>query len=135
MNHIKLIQSAHDHQQALARLSTLMDLEQVNGSPEQDELEVLAVLIEKYEKAAFPIAKPDPIAAIIFRMEQQGLTNKDLIVYLGAASKVSEVLNGKRSLSLNMIRKLSKGLEISADVLIQAPAPEQTSNAYRHAAN
>lgn len=121
MNQLKIIKTEQDHQQALARLMALMDLDPTENSPEQNELDVLAVLIEKYEQEVFPIAKPDPIAAIKFRMEQQGLTNKDLVPYMGAASKVSEVLNGKRPLSLNMIRKLSSGLGISADVLIKAP--------------
>jgi HTH-type transcriptional regulator / antitoxin HigA len=121
MNHLKIIRTEQDHQQAFARLLALMDLDPQQGSPEFDELDVLVVLIEKYEQETFPIAKPDPISAIKFRMEQQGLTNKDLIPYFGAASKVSEVLNGKRPLSLNMIRKVSSGLGISADVLIQAP--------------
>jgi HTH-type transcriptional regulator / antitoxin HigA len=121
MNQLKIIKTEQDHQQALARLMALMDLDPNENSSEQDEMDVLAVLIEKYEQETFPIAKPDPIAAIKFRMEQQGLTNKDLVPYMGAASKVSEVLNGKRPLSLNMVRKLSTGLGISADVLIQAP--------------
>lgn len=119
MTQLKILKTAQEHQQALARLLALMDLDPAENSPEQDELDVLAVLIEKYEQESFPIAKPDPISAIKFRMEQQGLTNKDLVPYMGAASKVSEVLNGKRPLSLNMIRKLSAGLGISADVLIQ----------------
>lgn len=121
MNQLKIIKTEQDHQQALARLMALMDLDPNENSPEQDEMDVLAVLIEKYEQETFPIAKPDPIAAIKFRMEQQGLTNKDLVPFMGAASKVSEVLNGKRPLSLNMVRKLSTGLGISADVLIQTP--------------
>lgn len=121
MNQLKIIKTEQDHQQALARLMVLMDLDPNENSPEQDEMDVLAVLIEKYEQEHFPIAKPDPVTAIKFRMGQQGLTNKDLVPYMGAASKVSEVLNGKRPLSLNMIRKLSSGLGISADVLIQAP--------------
>lgn len=121
MNQLKIIKTEQDHQQALARLMALMDLDPAENSPEQNELDVLAVLIEKYEQETFPVAKPDPVTAIKFRMEQQGLTNKDLMSYMGAASKVSEVLNGKRPLSLNMIRKLSSGLGISADILIQAP--------------
>lgn len=128
MNQLKIIKTEQDHQQALARLMTLMDLDPNENSPEQDEMDVLAVLIEKYEQENFPIAKPDPVTAIKFRMEQQGLTNKDLVPYMGAASKVSEVLNGKRPLSLNMIRKLTTGLGISADVLIQAPELSAANN-------
>lgn len=121
MNHIKLIKTQQDHEQALARLMALMDMDPTPGSSENDEIDVLAVLIEKYEKETFPLDKPDPIEAIKFRMDQQGLTNKDLIPYFGSAPKVSEVLSGKRTLSLNMIRKLSEGLGISAEILIQAP--------------
>lgn len=125
MNHMKLIKTQQDHEQALARLMALMDMDPAPGSSENDEIDVLVVLIEKYEKETFPLDKPDPIEAIKFRMDQQGLTNKDLIPYFGSAPKVSEVLSGKRTLSLNMIRKLSEGLGISAEILIQAP--EQTS--------
>ena len=121
MSHIKLIKSAHDHESALMRLMSLMDLDPQPGSAESDEMDVLALLIEKYEEDHFPISKPDPIEAIKFRMEQQGLKNRDLIPFIGSAPKVSEILNGTRSLSLNMIRKLSSGLGISADVLIQLP--------------
>lgn len=122
MTHIKLIKSPQDHEQALTHLLLLMDLDLEANSPKADELEVLALLIEKYEEEKFPIAKPDPIEAIKFRMEQQGLRNKDLVPYIGSASKVSEVLNGTRNLSLNMIRKLSEGMNISASILIQVPS-------------
>jgi len=98
-----------------------MDFDPTPDSAESDELDLLAFLIEKYEEEAFPIDSPDPIEAIKFRMEQQGLIKKDLVPYFGSASKVTEVLNGTRSLSLNMIRKLSAGLGISADVLIKEP--------------
>lgn len=121
MGYIKLIKSSQDHEQALARVMTLMDFDPAPDSAESDELDLLAFLIEKYEEEAFPINSPDPIEAIKFRMEQQGLIKKDLVPYFGSASKVTEVLNGTRSLSLNMIRKLSAGLGISADVLIKEP--------------
>jgi len=119
MNHIKLIKSEQDHEQALARLMTLMDLDPEVGSVEDDELDVLALLIEKYEEETFPIDQPDPIEAIKFRMDQQGLIKKDLVPFIGSAPKVTEVLNGTRNLSINMIRKLHEGLGISADVLIR----------------
>ena len=121
MNHIKLIKSSQEHEQALVRLMNLMDAEPQSNSPEEGELDVLALLIEKYEQEMFPIDSPDPIEAIKFRMEQQGLIKKDLIPYIGSAPKVTEVLNGTRNLSLNMIRKLRDGLGISAEVLIQKP--------------
>ncbi|GLR65228.1 helix-turn-helix domain-containing protein [Marinospirillum insulare] len=122
MTHIKLIKSPQDHEQALEHLLSLMELNPEPNTAKADEMEVLAVLIEKYEEEAFPINKPDPIEAIKFRMEQQGLRNKDLVPYIGSASKVSEVLNGTRNLSLNMIRRLSEGMNISASILIQAPS-------------
>ncbi|WP_256663424.1 type II toxin-antitoxin system HigA family antitoxin [Pseudomonas sp. C27(2019)] len=122
MSHIKLIKSAQDHELAMARLMSLMDLDPQPNTAEADEMDVLALLIEKYEDEQFPIDTPDPIEAIRFRMEQQGLKNKDLVPFIGSASKVSEVLNGTRNLSINMIRKLSEGLGISAEILIQAPS-------------
>eukprot|EP00038_Savillea_parva_P030664 m.79374 g.79374 ORF g.79374 m.79374 type:complete len:399 (+) comp9287_c0_seq1:473-1669(+) len=126
MGHIKLIKSTQDHEQALARVMALMDFDPAPGSAESDELDLLAFLIEKYEEETFPIDSPDPIEAIKFRMEQQGLIKKDLVPYFGSASKVTEVLNGTRSLSLNMIRKLNSGLGISADVLIREPSDKNT---------
>lgn len=119
MSVIKVIKTAKDHSDAMARLMTLMDANPEEGSPEDNELEVLALLIEQYESTQFSTDLPDPVEAIKFRMEQQGLTRKDMRPYFGSDSKTSEVLNGKRSLSLLMIRKLHKGLEIPADVLIQ----------------
>jgi HTH-type transcriptional regulator / antitoxin HigA len=118
MDHIKLIKNKHDHIEALARIKKLMDEILVPDSKEADELEVLSLLIEHYEQKNFPIEKPDPIEAIKFRMEQLGLLKKDLIPFIGSASKVTEVLNGSRQLSLNMIRKLNDGLGISVEVLI-----------------
>ncbi|MBI1178713.1 hypothetical protein GC207_14870 [bacterium] len=114
----KVIKTPADHKAALARIEQLFNAKP--GTPEGDEFELLSVLVEQYEKAAFPIEPPTPLAAIKFRMEQQGLKNKDLIPYLGSASKVSEVLSGQRSLSLSMIRNLVAGLGIPADVLIAA---------------
>jgi HTH-type transcriptional regulator/antitoxin HigA len=125
MNHIKLIKTKHDHEQALARLMSLMDLDVEPNSAESDELDVLALLIEKYEQEMFPIDPPSPVEAIKFRMEQQGLIKKDLIPYIGSAPKVTEVLNGTRNLSINMIRKLHQGLGISLDVLIKEPAHQK----------
>jgi len=115
----KIIKSDADYRSALAHLDTLMTADP--GSPEEEELELFSILIEKYEDEHFPIGLPDPIAAIQFRMEQQRLTRKDLIPYIGSQSKVSEVLNGKRPLSLSMIRALHEGLEIPAEVLLQEP--------------
>lgn len=97
------------------------------GSREADELEVLALPIEQYEEKQFPIDLPDPVEVTRFRMEQQGLRNKDLVPFSGSASKVSEVLNGSRPLSLNMIRRLNKGLGILAVILILEPGRRSAS--------
>jgi HTH-type transcriptional regulator/antitoxin HigA len=121
MQHLKIIKTQTEHAAALARLIELMDVEPQELSGEADELEVLALLIEQYEKQQFPIDLPDPVDAIRFRMDQQDLKKKDLVPYIGSAPKVSEVLNGTRSLSLNMIRRLNKGLGIPADILIREP--------------
>lgn len=125
MNNIKIIQNEQEHQQALERLMELMDADPVSGSSDADDLDLLALLIEHYEQKNHPIQLPTPIEAIKFRMEQQGLLRKDLIPFLGSASRVTEVLNGTRKLSIKMIRKLNKGLGISADVLIQEPIQEK----------
>ena len=114
---IKIIKTEEEYKVALARIDILMDVE--HGSQQEEELDLLALLVEKYEAEHYTIDLPDPVEAIKFRMEQQGLEPKDLILYLGSQSKVSEVLNYKRPLSLTMIRKLQKGLGIPAEVLIQ----------------
>lgn len=121
MNYFKIIKSNQEHKDALARLMNLMDASPVSDSNDANELDVLALLIERYEQELFPIDSPDPLEAIKFRMDQQQLNQKDLIPFIGSAPKVSEILNGKRQLSLNMIRKLSVGLGISAEVLIREP--------------
>ncbi len=112
-----------DYESALTYLETLMDSEA--GTPEEQDMELFAVLIENFEKEHFPIALPDPIEAIKFRMEQQGLTRKDLVPFIGSQSKVSEVLNGKRPLSISMIRALEKGLKIPAKILLQTPGEDE----------
>jgi HTH-type transcriptional regulator / antitoxin HigA len=113
----KIIKIEAEYEEALARVEALMDASP--GSAEEEELELWALLVEEYENEHYPIDLPDPIGAITFRMEQQGLTQKDMRQYLGSASKVSEVLSGKRPLSLTMIRKLHEGLGIPAEVLLQ----------------
>lgn len=116
---VHLIKSEAEYEAALARAEKLMDARA--GTPEAEELEHLAMVIEAYEEKHHPIELPDPIAAIQFRMEQEGLTNKDLVPYIGSSAKVSEVLSGKRDLTLSMIRALNKHLGIPAEVLIQEP--------------
>lgn len=124
----KIIKNETDYQAALAHLEGLMDAQPC--TPEEEELELFAMLIETYEKETFPIGLPDPVSAIQFRMEQQGLTRKDLERYIGSQSKVSEVLNGKRSLSLSMIRALHDGLGIPAEVLLREPGKNLAASLY-----
>lgn len=114
---IKLIKNENDYQEALNRLEEIFDAKK--GTEKGDELEVISILIDRYEKENFPIDMPDPIEAIKFRMEQMGLKQKDLADIIGFKSRVSEILNKKRKLSLKMIRKLSASLRIPAEVLVQ----------------
>jgi HTH-type transcriptional regulator / antitoxin HigA len=116
---IKPIRTEEDYEAALQRIDSLMDAEA--ETPEADELEVLATLVELYEEKHFPIGWPDPIEAIRFRMDQAGLSARDLIPLLGSRAKVSEVLSGKRSLTLQMIRALHEHWGISAEVLLRQP--------------
>ncbi len=115
----KILKTEDDYRAALERVGEIMDA--TPGTPDGDELELLATLARLYEGKNSPIDPPDPIEAIKFRMEQAGLTRKDLIPYIGSLSKVSEVLNRKRTLSLKMIRSLHSGLGIPAEVLLQNP--------------
>jgi HTH-type transcriptional regulator/antitoxin HigA len=119
---IKVIKTDEEHETALVEFETSLNANPPAGTPEADRLELLALLIRDYEDEHYPIPSPDPIEAIKFRMEQEGLTRKDLEAYIGSSSKVSEVLNRKRKLSLGMIRALHKGLDIPAEVLIEESA-------------
>lgn len=114
---IKPIKIEADYENALKRLEIIFDAEP--NTAEGDELEVLGVLIDNYEKIHFPIDLPDPIEAIKFRMEQLNYNNHDLAKIIGLKSRVSEILNKKRKLSINMIRKLHSALSIPTDVLVQ----------------
>lgn len=118
----KVIKTEADYEAAMARIDDLLDVKP--GTPEADELELLSTLVELYEKKAYPIDPPDATTAIRFRMEQQGLKPKDLVPYLGSASKVSEVLSGRRNLSLSMIRNLVDGLGVPAKVLLRQPSEQ-----------
>lgn len=115
---VKLIKNESDYATAMARLSALMAANPDAGSANENELDLLALVIEDYERKIVPPVVPDPIEAILFRLDQAGLTRKDLIPYIGSAPKVSEVLARKRPLSLTMIRRLHQGLGIPADILI-----------------
>ena len=114
----KVIHTEADHEAALQRIDALMENDPPPASPAGKELELWSILVERYEATQYPMDQPTPLAAIQFRMQQQGLKPKDLVPYLGSPSKVSEILNGKRSLTLAMIRRLHAGLGIPAEVLI-----------------
>lgn len=116
---VKIIKSEKDYEAAMARLSALMSLDPKPNSKEENELELLALVIQDFERQTVPPVKADPIESILFRMDQMQLTRKDLIPYIGSISKVSEVLSRKRPLSLSMIRRLNQGLGIPADILIE----------------
>ena len=113
---IQPIRTDADHGSALARIAELMSAEP--GTPDGDELDVIATLVEAYEQKRFPIEPADPIEAITFRMEQFGLGRKDLEPFIGSRHRVSEVLNRRRGLSLEMIRRLHEGLNIPLEVLV-----------------
>jgi|GEM_PF-815456 len=115
----RVLKNGEDHALAMARLIELASSDLSPETQEFDEFELLGLLIEHYESKIFPMDKPDPIDAIKFRMDQQGLTQADMKQYIGSSSKVSEVLNRKRPLSLSMIRRIHDGLGIPADILIQ----------------
>lgn len=115
---IKPIKTRKDYQQALERLEQLFDAKK--NSKEGDELEVLGILIEKYEDEHFPVGLPDPIEAIKFRMEQLGYNQSDLAKVVGLKSRASEILSKKRKLTLEMVRLLHSSLNIPSEVLIQA---------------
>lgn len=114
---IKPIKSVPDHKLALAEIEKLWNAKK--NTPAGDRLEVLVTLVEAWENKHHEIESPDPIEAILFRMDQEGLSRKDLEPYIGPRQRVSDILNRKRSLSLKMIRNLHAGLGIPAEVLIQ----------------
>ena len=107
-----------DYQKALARLELIFEAKK--GTPESDELEILSMLVDNYENQNFPIGFPDPVEAIIFRLEQLGYNQSDLANIVGLKSRASEILNRKRKLSLEMIRQIHDRLNIPTEVLIQA---------------
>ena len=121
---IKPIRTKAEYRTALAEIERLFDA--APGTPDGDRLDVWATLVEAYEAQHEPIPLPDPIEAIRYHMESRGLSRVDLEPYIGSRARVAEVLNRKRPLSIDMIRKLSAGLGISADVLIQLYAVRKT---------
>jgi HTH-type transcriptional regulator/antitoxin HigA len=123
---IRLIKTEDDYQHTLTLIDELMDASP--NTPEGDELELLVTLVALYEEKHYPIAMPNPVEAIKFRMEQQGLKQQDLVTFMGSKSKVSEVLNRKRPLSLSMMRALHKGLGIPAEILLQEEGQDFPEN-------
>jgi HTH-type transcriptional regulator / antitoxin HigA len=119
---IRPIHTKADYKAALKLVSALVDADPKRGTPQADELEVRGTLVQSYEAQHYPLALPDPIEAIKFRMEQQGLVAKDLQPMIGGLNRVYEVLNRKRPLSLAMVRRLNAGLGISAECLIREAA-------------
>jgi len=113
----KIIKTEEEYTGALAHVESLMEARP--GSPKEEELELWSLLVERYEQERFPIDLPDPVEAIKFRMEQEGLQQKDLVKYFPGKNRVSEVLNHKRPLSIGMIRALHRGLGIPAEVLLR----------------
>jgi HTH-type transcriptional regulator/antitoxin HigA len=122
---LKPIHSKTDYQRALAELKPLWGAK--SGTWAGDRLDILATLIDAYESRHFPMDSPDPIEAIRFCMEQQGLTRKDLEPMIGSRTRVAEVLNRKRGLSIGMIRRLHEGLGIPAEVLIRPTKTQRTA--------
>ena len=122
MSNIRAIRSEADYEAAIARIDDLMDAE--GGTPEGEELDVLTDLVELYEAKHVPMGLPSPLGAIRFRMEQGGLSPRDLIPFMGSRAKVSEVLSGKRPLTMQMARALHANLGVPADVLLQQPGGE-----------
>lgn len=119
MADVRPVRSNADYNRALAEIELLWG--SAPGSARGDRLDVLATLVDAYEAKQFPMEAPDPIAAIEFRMEQQGLSRSDLQGLIGSRGRIAEVLSGKRDLSINMIRKLHEALGIPAEVLIKQP--------------
>lgn len=113
---VQPIKTEKDYNVAISRIEDLWGAKK--DTPQGDELDILITLVESYEMKHYPIAPPDPIDAIKFRMEQTGITKADMVQYLGSQSRVSEILNRKRSLSLKMIKTLYKELKIPAEVLL-----------------
>ena len=113
---IRPIKTEQDYNTSIRRIEVLWGAKK--DTPQGDELDLLVTLVESYEMKHYPIAPPDPIDAIKFRMEQMDMTKADLVQYIGSQSRVSEILNGKRKLTLGMIKSLYKGLRIPADILL-----------------
>lgn len=115
---IKPVKTKKDYEAALQRCYDLMQKNSKPNTPEADELEILSILIENYEQKHYPVPPPNPVDAIKYRLQQKGMDEKELNKILGGRSRKSEILSGKRKLSLNMIRELHDKLNIPAETLI-----------------
>jgi HTH-type transcriptional regulator / antitoxin HigA len=113
---IRPIKTEHDYNTSIRRIEVLWGAKK--DTPQGDELDLLVTLVESYEMKHYPIAPPDPVDAIKFRMEQMNMTKADMVQFIGSQSRVSEILNGRRKLTLGMIKSLYKGLKIPAEVLL-----------------
>ena len=113
---IRPIKTEEDYNTSIRRIEVLWGAKK--DTPQGDELDLLVTLVESYEMKHYPIAPPDPVDAIKFRMEQMDMTKADLVQYIGSQSRVSEILNGRRKLTLGMIKALYKGLRIPAEILL-----------------
>jgi len=120
----KIMKTEAEYEAMLKRIEVLMDA--APGTPEEDELDLLCLLVERYEEEHYPIGSPTPLEMIEFMMDQNNLTHADMVQYLGSPSKVSEVLSGKRALSKTMIRKLVEGLGIPAEILLEVESYSKT---------
>lgn len=134
---IKVIHNDEAHEAAVSELERIMDSDPQPGTEAFEQMELLALVIKDYETRRYRLDAPDPIEAIKFRLEQQGLTRKDLERVLGSRARVSEVLNGRRPLSISMVRNLHDALQIPVEVLIQQPrvGRKARSNTVRIAAS
>jgi HTH-type transcriptional regulator/antitoxin HigA len=124
-NELKPIRTKADYDEALSEVERLWGAR--SGTPKGDRLDVLATLIDAYEAEHYPMEPPDPVEAIKFRMEQQGLSRKDLEPLIGTRTRVAEILNRKRSLSIGMIRRIHDRLGISAEVLIRPSQKDEAA--------
>ncbi len=126
MTNLRPIRNEEDYETALEEIEALWAAE--SGTPEADRLDILVMLVEMYEAEHYPIPDPDPIELILHVMEARGLTRRDMEPYFGSRTRVSEILNRRRPLSLEMIRKLQSGLRLPADILVQPYALKGTRN-------
>lgn len=129
--YIEPVKTEDDYERTLARIESLLDAKP--DTPEMDELELLTLMVGDYEGKHHPIDPPDPIEAILFRLEQMGMDRAALVPMIGSRHRVSEVLNHKRGLSLNMIRNIHAGLEIPLEVLIRSNQDDEEGNNSQYA--